>query len=250
MCLPSCVRLDDHAVCNGRGPIWIAEVAALAGPAELAENKLNAGVRIERQQASWPGHRLGTLAVSECLRGSAVRWDGDHNGEVWPRRVVERLFDLIGLCPEVGIGLGVPRPPIRLTGAASSPRAVVMESVPREITAQLQHYAGSVAGTLAQVDGYVFADRSPSCGLASVKVHAADGRYRRQGRGVYAAAVLRAQPALPAVDAECLWDEATLLDFVCAVTAYRAARTSTGDDGDAANRRTRIARLLTDMRHG
>ena len=201
--------------------------------------------------ASAAREALGTLAVSECLRGSAVRWDGDDNGDVWPRRVVERLFDLIGLCPEVGIGLGVPRPPIRLTGAASSPRAVVMESVPRDITAPLEHYAASVAGTLAQVDGYVFADRSPSCGLAGVKLYAADGRYRRQGRGVYAAAVLRAQPALPAVDAECLWDEATLLDFACTVAARRAARTSAGDDDDnAASRRVRIAGLLTDMRHG
>lgn len=183
--------------------------------------------------------------MSECLQGSAVRWDGDHNGDVWPRRVVQRLFDLIGLCPEVGIGLGVPRAPIRLVGEASSPRAVVMERTPSDITAQLEQFAGRMAGTLAQVDGYVFADRSPSCGLAGVKVHAADGRFRREGRGVYAAAVLRAQPALPAVDAECLWDDATLLDFACAVAARHAARCASGD---APNRRRRVARLLAAAR--
>lgn len=205
---------------------------------------------LDDNPASCPGHRLGTLAVSECLQGSAARWDGDHNGEVWPRRLVERLFDLIGLCPEVGIGLGVPRVPIRLVGEAASPRALVMERTPSDITAELEQFAGRMAGTLAQVDGYVFADRSPSCGLAGVKVHAADGRYRREGRGVYAAAVLRAQPTLPAVDAECLWDEATLLDFACAVVAHHAARTSAGDDADAAHRRTRIAGLLADARHG
>ena len=199
--------------------------------------------------ASCPSHRLGTLAVSECLQGSAVRWDGDHNGEVWPRRVVQQLFDLIGLCPEVGIGLGVPRAPIRLVGEASSPRAELMGRTASDITAQLEQFAGRMAGTLAQVDGYVFADRSPSCGLAGVKVYAADGRYRREGRGVYAAAVQRAQPALPAVDAECLWDEATLLDFACAVAARRAARFAVGDDDDdAADRRTRIARLLAAAR--
>ena len=221
--------------------------AALADPTELAQS--NAAARIERGSASWPGHRLGTLAVSECLLGSAVRWDGDDNGDVWPRRVVQRLFDLIGLCPEVGIGLGVPRAPIRLVGEAASPRAKLMGRAPSDITAQLEQFAGRMAGTLAQVDGYVFADRSPSCGLAGVKVHAADGRFRREGRGVYAAAVLRAQPALPAVDAECLWDEATMLDFACAVAARCAARTSTGDDGDdAANRRTRITRLLAAAR--
>ena len=210
----------------------------MAGP---AQDGPNADVCISRGA---PSHRLGTLAVSECLRGSAVRWDGDDNGEVWPRRLVRRLFDFIGLCPEVGIGLGVPRAPIRLVGEASAPRAVVMGHTASDITGQLEQFAGRMAGTLAQVDGYVFADRSPSCGLTGVKVYAADGRYRRQGRGVYAAAVLRAQPTLPAVDAECLWDEATLLDFACAVAARHAARTSAGAGGDAAHRRTRIARLL------
>ena len=185
---------------------------------------------------------LGTLAVSECLRGSAVRWDGDHNGDGWPRRVVARLFDLVGICPEVGIGLGVPRPPIRLLGAPgdAAPRAVVMTETPLDITAGLTRYAERMAGTVAQVDGYVFAARSPSCGLAGVKVYAADGSYRRVGRGIFAAAVLRAQPTLPAVDAECLRDPATLLDFACAVAAHRA-----GENADRApHRRARISRLL------
>ena len=186
---------------------------------------------------------LGTLAVSECLRGSAVRWDGDHNGEGWPRRVVEQLFDLIGICPEVGIGLGVPRPPIRLFAAPgdAEPRAVVMTETPADITPRLTEYAATVASTVAQVDGYIFADRSPSCGLAGVKVFAANGNYRRIGRGVFAAAVTQAQPMLPAVDAERLQDPATLLDFACAVAAHRA-----GDEGadQAPHRRARIARLL------
>ena len=159
--------------------------------------------------------------------------------------MVAQLFDLVGICPEVGIGLGVPRPPIRLLGApgdAAAPRAVVMAETPRDITARLAQYAENVASTVAQVDGYVFADRSPSCGLAGVKVFAPDGTYRRIGRGVFAAAVLCNQPTLPAVDAECLRDPATLLDFACAVAAHRAG----DEDADQApHRRARIARLLS-----
>ena len=197
------------------------------------------------QHATPPAPKaLGTLAVSECLRGSAVRWDGDHSGEGWPRQVVEQLFDLIGICPEVGIGLGVPRPPIRLLappGDAEPPRAVVMTETPADITKRLTQYAASVASTVAQVDGYIFADRSPSCGLAGVKVFAQDGSHRRIGRGIFAAAVLRARPTLPAVDAECLRDPATLLDFACAVAAHRAG----DEDADRApHRRARISRLL------
>ena len=189
------------------------------------------------------GERLGTLAVSDCLRGSAVRWDGDHNGDTWPRRIVEQLFELVGICPEVGVGLGVPRPPIRLVGSALAPRAVAVEGPDCDLTARLQDYADRVAGTLAEVDGYVFADRSPSCGLAGVKVFGADGRWRRVGRGVFAAAVRAAHPTLPVVDAETLRDRATLLNFACAVAARRAAtRAQSPPAADA--ERTRITRLL------
>ena len=189
------------------------------------------------------GERLGTLAVSDCLRGSAVRWDGDHNGDTWPRRIVEQLFELVGICPEVGVGLGVPRPPIRLVGSALAPRAVAVEDPDCDLTARLQDYADRVAGTLAKVDGYVFADRSPSCGLAGVKVFDADGRWRRVGRGVYAAAACAAHPTLPAVDAEALRDRATLLDFACAVAA-RGAATRAQSSPAADVERIRIARLL------
>lgn len=188
------------------------------------------------------GERLGTLAVSECLRGSAVRWDGDHNGETWPRRIVERLFALVGICPEVGVGLGVPRPPIRLVGSAGTPRAVAVQDPAWDLTARLQGFAARVADAVADVDGYVFADRSPSCGLAGVKVFGPDGSHRRVGRGVFAAAVLAAHPTLPAADAQTLWDRGALLDFACAVAARRAGRR--GGPPPAAAERRRIARLL------
>ena len=170
---------------------------------------------------------LAKVAASECLLGARVRWDGDDNGETWPRRTVARLFDLVGLCPEVGIGMGVPRPPIRLEGNAATPRAVGGE----DYTARLGDYAKRAAPVLADVAGYIFADRSPSCGLRGVKVYAADGSFRRVGRGVYAAAVLARNPTLPAVDAETLLDETVLHGFVAAVAAYRGID---ADDHDIA----------------
>ena len=163
------------------------------------------------------GPPFARVAVSECLQGARVRWDGDHNGDVWPRRTVAKLFTLVGLCPEVGIGLGVPREPIRLVGHGPQPRAVAVADPSLDYTTALQRYARDVAPVVDGVAGYIFADRSPSCGLAGVKVYRADGSYRRRGRGVYAAAVLAAQPNLPAVDAETLVDETVLLEFAVAV---------------------------------
>lgn len=184
--------------------------------------------------------KLATVAVSECLRGSAVRWDGDHNGDVWPRAKAERLFHLTGLCPEVGIGLGVPREPIQLLGDGSGDgpwRAVAVADPARDCTARLAAYAGQAAPILDGVAGYIFADRSPSCGLAGVKVFDAGGGCRRIGRGIYAAAVLAARPELPAVDAETLNDDGALLAFALAVAAFAG-------EPDAAAAEARIRELL------
>ena len=159
------------------------------------------------------------VAASECLLGRPVRWNGEHNGETWPRRRLEKIFTLVGICPEVGIGMGVPRDPIQLVGDASAPRVVAVDDPNLDHTGRLEGYASKVAALLADVHGYIFADRSPSCGLAGVKVFAADGSFERVGRGAFAAAVLADNPDLPAVDAETLADEELLLDFVLVVLA-------------------------------
>ena len=172
---------------------------------------------------------LARVAASECLLGRRVRWDGDHNGDVWPRQLVARLFDLVGLCPEVGIGLGAPRPPIRLVGDPAQPRATGVTDASADFTDRLRDYAKRVAPTLGGVSGYIFADRSPSCGLNGVKVYDDEGNVRRVGRGIYAAAVVAARPELPVVDAETLADEGVLRDFVAAVVARQGGEASRGD---------------------
>ena len=115
--------------------------------------------------------------------------------------------------------MGVPRDPIELVGEASAPRVVAVDHPARDYTNRLREYTREVGYVLDGVHGYVFADRSPSCGLAGVKVFAEDGSFERVGRGVYAAAVLAAYPDLPAVDAETLDEDEVLLDFVLAVLA-------------------------------
>lgn len=168
------------------------------------------------------------VAVSECLIGRRVRWNGEHNGDTWPRQRLEKVFTLVGICPEVGIGMGVPRDPIQLAGAASAPRVVAVDDPNRDYTDRLEGYASEVAGVLDDVHGYVFADRSPSCGLAGVKVFAEDGSFERVGRGAYAAAVVAGYPGLPVVDAETLDDDAVLLDFVLAVLTDSGAAPEPG----------------------
>ncbi len=183
---------------------------------------------------------FGKLAVSDCLRGRAVRWNGEHNATGWPRRTVAKLFTLVGICPEVGIGMGVPRAPIQLIDDGEHPRAVAVADPGLDYTAQLTGYARQVTPILDGVNGYIFAARSPSCGLAGVKVFTSRGGYHRIGRGVYAAAITAAYPTLPVVDAETLADPEVLLDFAVAVIGG-----ATGVDD--ASLRDQLARLLNEL---
>jgi uncharacterized protein YbgA (DUF1722 family)/uncharacterized protein YbbK (DUF523 family) len=159
------------------------------------------------------------VAVSECLTGSGVRFDGGHKHSSMPHEQCDALFEWRPLCPEVAIGLGVPRDSIRLEGGPDRPRAVNTSG--EDFSARLERYGQEVVPVLADVDGYVFMKNSPSCGLHRVKVYPGGDRPpRHEGRGVYAAAVVEALPQLPVEEGGRLFDPVLLENFVTRVFAH------------------------------
>ncbi len=171
----------------------------------------------------FPGPPL-TLAVSECLTGVPVRYDGRDKREAMPHAALDDLYVFLPICPEVGIGLGVPRDPIRLVGDPGSPRAMILgeeatTSRPRaDVTDALRAFADTQLRVLDDVDGYVFMQDSPSCGLSGVKVF--EGDVRGTGRGVYAARVLGRRPILPAVEGAALFEPTRCASFVMCTFVY------------------------------
>lgn len=154
------------------------------------------------------------IAVSECLTGANVRYDGGNRVDSWPREALARLFTLRSRCPEVGIGLGVPRPPIRLVNVAGATKAVGAQDASMDVTARLRGYADAQAALLAGVDGWIFKARSPSCGLFGVPVADAAGKpLHAAGRGIVAARIARRHPALPLEEGERLFDPAVRQNF-------------------------------------
>jgi uncharacterized protein YbbK (DUF523 family)/uncharacterized protein YbgA (DUF1722 family) len=123
------------------------------------------------------------------------------------------------VCPEVGIGMGVPRPPIRLVGPVRAPRARGRDDATLDVTAELAAYGRRQAGRLDDISGYLFKSRSPSCGLTDVPVFT--GARSRPGRGIYAAAILARHPWLPAEDEQGIADAARRDHFFERVFAYR-----------------------------
>ncbi len=161
------------------------------------------------------------IGISQCLQGEAVRYDGSGARSSLPHAALQGLFTYHGYCPEVGIGLSVPREPIRLLGDKDAYRVVGVRDPGFDVTADLQAYARTQLPALAALAGYIFMHNSPSCGLNRVKVYPhAQAPAVREGTGMYAKTVTEALPELPVEDAGRLFDAVLRENFVTQVYAY------------------------------
>jgi uncharacterized protein YbbK (DUF523 family)/uncharacterized protein YbgA (DUF1722 family) len=137
------------------------------------------------------------IGVSACLLGEQVRYDGGHRRNAFLLEELAPHVRFVPVCPEVGIGLGVPRESIRLVRRGD--RVRLLGSAGVDHTDAMRRWADAVMGELRERDlsGFVLKKGSPSCGLERVRVWDADvQRPSRQGRGVFAQALVDAMPTL------------------------------------------------------
>ncbi len=164
------------------------------------------------------------LGISDCLLGHEVRYDGSGARSSFPHAALEGLYTFEGFCPEVGIGMPVPRPPIRLVERAGI-RAVGVKDSEADYTDALAGYARETAPTLGHLAGYVLMKSSPSCGLERVKVYpelddGTVGAPSRRGTGIFAGVLAEMLPDLPLEECGRLNDEVLRENFVTRTFAY------------------------------
>ncbi len=95
------------------------------------------------------------IAISACLMGAEVRYNGGHKQSLLCRHSLSEHFDFIPICPEVAIGLGTPREPIRLVGDPQQPRAVGTVHAEHDVSQALADYGTRMAGELTDICGYI-----------------------------------------------------------------------------------------------
>ena len=162
------------------------------------------------------------IGVSSCLLGHSVRYDGGHKRHRTVTDTLSRFFDIVAVCPEMEVGMGVPREPVDLFGDHRAPRMRGQDSG-RDWTGVMQRYARQRAAEMEklEISGFILKKGSPSCGPDRVPVHAEPGKTRHTGSGLFARALADALPLLP-VEAEDRLEEASLCEnFVERVHAYR-----------------------------
>ena len=166
------------------------------------------------------------LGVSQCLMGDKVRYDGDQVRSHVLMDVLINIFEFRPVCPEVAIGLGVPRKPIRLVVNGGETRVLGVENPGLDVTDALVAEAESAVRNMPDICGYVFMQRSPSCGVFGVKRYLSNGdSMDRQGRGTYAKRFMELMPLLPVEEAGRLNDAGLRDNFLTRVFAYHDFKT-------------------------
>jgi len=161
------------------------------------------------------------IGISDCLLGAEVRFDGGHKLDGFITRTLGQFFEFVPYCPEVAIGLGVPREPIRLAGDIKAPRVIGVKTKSLDVTDKLQQYGQEIAGQLADISGYIFKSKSPSCGLFRVKVYRDDKPPLNEGIGVFAREITEHCPLLPVEEEGRLNDPCLRENFIERVYLYR-----------------------------
>ncbi|WP_017581327.1 YbgA family protein [Nocardiopsis valliformis] len=179
------------------------------------------------------------VGVSSCLIGAPVRYNGGHSRYKFLTDELDRHVDWLPVCPEAEIGLGVPRPTLRLqdrpepeadgpeaeSGQAWSADRVISSKDGTDHTDDLAGVADRHLRELRRLDGYVLKNKSPSCGLYALPVFNDNGdRLRGTGRGAFAARLTALLPHLPVEEQGRLSDAVLREHFVERVFAHSRLR--------------------------
>ena len=166
------------------------------------------------------------IGVSACLMGQAVRFDGGHKRDDFLTGTLGKFVDFVTVCPEVEIGLGVPRESLRLVRSGSGAARMVANKSGADLTDTMASYAERRAAALerAELSGYVLKKDSPSCGMERVRIYGRAGTPARDGRGLFADTLMRRLPNLPVEEEGRLNDPGLRENFIERIFAYHRMR--------------------------
>ncbi|MCI0506963.1 MAG: DUF523 and DUF1722 domain-containing protein [Gammaproteobacteria bacterium] len=160
------------------------------------------------------------IGVSSCLLGQKVRFDGNHKHQKLITEELAEKFTYVPVCPEMAIGLGVPRAPIHLTGDQHEQRAVNVKDASIDVTQQLVEFGKRKARELDFISGYIFKKNSPSCGLYNVKIYNTPSNVLSSGMGLYARQIIEANPLLPVEEEGRIQDTQLRANYLQRVEVY------------------------------
>ncbi|WP_049853568.1 YbgA family protein [Dickeya fangzhongdai] len=161
------------------------------------------------------------VGISACLLGNPVRFDGGHKRLAFAVEQLAPYFHFEPVCPEMAIGLPVPRPALRLVKSDEGRlRLLASNGSGLDVTDNMAAFSAEKAAELAHLCGYIVCAKSPSCGMERVKIYdAAQNNARKSGVGLFTQQVRETLPWLPVEEDGRLHDPALRENFIARVYA-------------------------------
>jgi uncharacterized protein YbgA (DUF1722 family)/uncharacterized protein YbbK (DUF523 family) len=176
------------------------------------------------------------VGVSACVIGEKVRFDSGHKLNRFVADELTRHFSFLPVCPEVGIGLPVPRPAIRLVSDQQRIALVEAKDPGNDLTSAMQDYSRNKVAELSQQElcGYIVCAKSPTCGMERVKVYKRN-RADKEGVGLFTRELMAQMPWLPVEEDGRLNDPYLRENFVSRVYSLNDFYQSVGSESAAAD---------------
>ncbi|HEX5329805.1 DUF523 and DUF1722 domain-containing protein [Sulfuricurvum sp.] len=162
------------------------------------------------------------IAVSACLLGQKLRFDGGHKHEHFITDELSRFAEFVPFCPE-HLAFGTPRPSMRLVRHEN---ALVVQSNKdgTDLTDKLISLSNEELSKISNepLCGIIFKSKSPSCGMKSAKVYLDNGFCEGKEDGIFASMCIEHYPLLPMEEEGRLQDPWLRENFIMQIFAYDA----------------------------
>lgn len=160
------------------------------------------------------------IAVSACLLGEKVRFDGGHKHDRFVTDELGRYASFVPFCPEA-IAFGTPRPSIRLVNTEDGYR-IVSNKNGADLTKELQERSYEELYKISdkKLSGIIFKSKSPSCGVGSAKAYLQNGFADSKADGIFVALCKEKFPLLPMEEEGRLQDDWLRENFIMQLFAY------------------------------
>ena len=153
------------------------------------------------------------IGISACLMGEKVRFDSGHKNNTYIQGTLSDYFEFTSFCPEMDIGLGVPRQAIRLVSSEEGVRCIGSRTPELDVTELLYQSAEKKKRWHEELCGYILKKDSPSCGMERVKLYKSE-MAERKGVGLYAERLMENFPNLPVEEEGRLGDARLRENFI------------------------------------
>ena len=154
------------------------------------------------------------ILVSKCLGFGVCRWDGREIPDKQVAKLKEHV-NFIPVCPELAIGLGVPRPTSRLVRKGNEVK-FLQTNTEEDVSHRMKDFADKILGSLQGIDAFILKDHSPSCGIGNVEVYPSltSNEPVSKESGFFASEILKKFPEKPAITEKTFSDKKNREQFL------------------------------------